>query len=553
LDIPKLKALASTHHTAYLGKTGSGKSNASKVVVEEQLLAGERVCIIDPTGAWWGLRLKPDGSPSPFKVVIFGGLHADVPITGDHGAVAAEVVATSSTPAIIDTRTMTVGERTRFFTDFAETLLRKNRGPLNLVIDEAHVFAPQGTRAADPQSGRMLHAANNLVSLGRSSGLRISLITQRPAKLHKDSLTQVETMVALRVIHPLDRGAVEAWVKEWADKKQGEEIVSSLPSLPTGDAWIWSPEAGILERYHFPLASTFDSGKPREDMPELQPIDLESVHALLGKAAEDIEANDPKLLKKRIGELENKVVAHAYAAPEWPDQRELVEKQDAEISRLFALNRELLERLAKIAELTPPPVPQVADAPPKPTFGEGLKRGEPPAEAWDKSRERAEKEKPKGDGELNAAALDLAGVLKGIPAGKSYAWDSLLVVGGYRPASGWIRKAHKALVENDLMEVEGAFVRPTAKLMDDSRIAPRRVPSPAELRALWEQKLRGPGGKMVAWLAKYGPATRREIAEGCGFAYTAGWTRKGLKDLLGSNLAREVADDKLAAHPLLVD
>jgi DNA helicase HerA-like ATPase len=112
-----------------LGKTGSGKSNAAKVIVEEQLIAGERVCIIDPTGAWWGLRLKPDGSPSPFKVVIFGGLHADVPITGDHGATVAEVVATSSTPAIIDTRQMTVGERTRFFTDFAETLLRKNRGP----------------------------------------------------------------------------------------------------------------------------------------------------------------------------------------------------------------------------------------------------------------------------------------------------------------------------------------------------------------------------------------------------------------------------------------
>lgn len=39
-----------------------------------------------------------------------------------------------STPAlaIVDTRLMTVSERTAFFTAFAQTLLRKNRGPLRL-------------------------------------------------------------------------------------------------------------------------------------------------------------------------------------------------------------------------------------------------------------------------------------------------------------------------------------------------------------------------------------------------------------------------------------
>jgi hypothetical protein len=206
-----------------------------------------------------GLRLNANGKPSKYPVVIFGGLHADVPIGRPRRAIA-EVVATSSTPAVIDTRLMTVGERTQFFTAFAQTLLRKNRGPLRLVIDEAHVFAPQG-RVADPRSGEMLHAANNLVSLGRSIGLRIMMISQRPAKLHKDSLTQVETLVAMRVIAPQDRKAIEEWIGEWADKEQGKEIVASLPSLPTGDAWIWSPEIGFLERKHFPLARTYDSGK----------------------------------------------------------------------------------------------------------------------------------------------------------------------------------------------------------------------------------------------------------------------------------------------------
>jgi DNA helicase HerA-like ATPase len=87
-------------------------------------------------------------------------------------------------------------------------LHRVNSKPLHIIIDEAHLFAPQG-RVPDPQSGRMVHAANNLVSGGRVKGLRIMLISQRPAKLHKDSLTQVETLIAMRLIAPQDRAAVE--------------------------------------------------------------------------------------------------------------------------------------------------------------------------------------------------------------------------------------------------------------------------------------------------------------------------------------------------------
>ena len=564
----RLHALVSTHHTAYLGKTGSGKSNAAKVMVETQLLRKERVCIVDPTGAWWGLRLKADGSPSPFPIVIFGGHHADVPITGDHGAVVADVVAGSSTPAIIDTLLMTVGERTRFFTDFAETLLRKNKGPLNLVLDEAHVFAPQG-KVPDPQAGKMLHAANNLVALGRSRGLRISLITQRPAKLHKDSLTQVETMIALRVIAPQDRAAIEAWIGEWAGKGEGKDIIASLPSLPTGDAWIWSPEAGILERYHFPLASTFDSGKPLEDMPELAPIDLASVHAMLGAAAEELEADDPKKLKARIAELErDRSASNPVDIGRLEASREEVNRLREEVTDLRARLTGAETKLLKIASIIDTRYAALKDThedeqPPAEQLvahmGAGgrslVGKSEPfPRHVRGQTVEEAylvpEKPKKEGNGELNAAALDLAAVLTGQV--RSTAWDSLLVMGGYRPGSGWIRKSKNELVENGLIHVDGAYVQPTDKLMADERIAPRRAPTPAELRALWKEKLRGPGGVLAEWLAKNGPATRKEVAEGCGFSPAAGWTRKGFKDLLGSNLARD-AGDQLHPHPLLVD
>lgn len=301
-------------HIGILGKTGSGKSNTAKVLAERIMHAGGRVCIIDPTGTWWGIRLRPDGlGKSKFEPIIFGGNHADIPISGEHGALIAEAIATASSSAIIDTRLMTVGARTKFFTAFAEALLRHNRGQLHLIIDEAHLFAPQG-RVNDPQSGAMVGAANNLVSLGRGIGLRIILISQRPAKLHKDSLTQVETLVAMRLIAPQDRKAIDDWIGEWADPGKGKEITTSLMSLPTGTAWVWSPEVDILERIKFPLAATFDSGKAPsigDAGPVLAPIDVKTIGERMATIRDEAAANDPARLKRQIAELQRQLASAA--------------------------------------------------------------------------------------------------------------------------------------------------------------------------------------------------------------------------------------------------
>ena len=71
-------------------------------------------------------------------------------------------------------------------------------------------------------------------------------------------MTQVETLVALRLVAPQDRKAVEAWIVDQADKAEGAALVASLPRLATGEGWIWSPEAGVLERAQFPRIRTFE-------------------------------------------------------------------------------------------------------------------------------------------------------------------------------------------------------------------------------------------------------------------------------------------------------
>lgn len=152
---PILPSKALDSHVAVLGKTGSGKTYAAKGLVELLIESGGRVCIIDPTGAWWGLKSSATGKSAGLPVTIFGGpaSRSDMPIQAAHGAVLGEVIATSPGASIIDLSEMGVGEQHRFVEAFAAAVYLHNKLPLHLVIDEANEFAPQKPM---PDAGRAL-------------------------------------------------------------------------------------------------------------------------------------------------------------------------------------------------------------------------------------------------------------------------------------------------------------------------------------------------------------------------------------------------------------
>jgi DNA helicase HerA-like ATPase len=234
--ITPFPAAALSQHIIILGKTGAGKSSTMRLLVECLLTDGKPVCIIDPKGDWWGLKSSASGKQAGFPVIIFGGDHADIPLTVHAGAYVAELVATGNRPCIVDLGGWTVGDRTRFFVDFAQALFRHTRGPRWLCIDEVHNFAPQG-KIMDPQAGQMLHWANRLASEGRGKGITLLSASQRPQKVHKDYVTSHETLIAMRVIHPLDRDAIKDWIDGCPDLDKGKEVLRSLASLKRGEAW----------------------------------------------------------------------------------------------------------------------------------------------------------------------------------------------------------------------------------------------------------------------------------------------------------------------------
>lgn len=349
-----------SQHTAVLGKTRSGKSSVMRLLVEWLMDRNERVCIVDPKGDWHGLRSSADGKKAGYPVVIFGGSRADVPLNAHAGASVAELVASGNRPCVIDLGGWMVGERTRFFIDFASTLFRSITQPLHLVIDECHNFAPQG-KILDPDAGKMLHWSNRLASEGAGKGLVLITASQRPQKVHKDFLTCMETLIAMRVIHPLDRGAIKDWIDGCDDPQKGKDVLATLASMARGEGWVWSPEAGIgPERIKFPMFKTYDSfaapvaGKASTPLKGWAEVDLEDVKAKLAAVVEEAKENDPKELKRQVADLQKHLKACKPTVDDAAISRAVAERDrhwKSELAKVEKSRQSLVSKMSQIERL----------------------------------------------------------------------------------------------------------------------------------------------------------------------------------------------------------
>lgn len=269
--------------TAIVGRRGRGKTTTAVVMVEEAHALRRRFCVIDPTGAWWGLRSSRDGKSPGIPCVIFGGSHQQAPLEPTAGKLLGEFVADPTQPSVVlDIKAWTRGEQKRFLAEFLSTLYQRNEKALLLVIDEADQVAPQQTE--DGPERVMLGAAQRLVKLGRVSGFGVVLVTQRPATLNKNVLNMAGVLITLGLTGPQDHDAVFSWMKHRADAAKAKEIMSSLPGLERGTAWVWAPELDVLSKIAIRDRTTFDSSATPKDGKAVAPralaeVDLEKLSA----------------------------------------------------------------------------------------------------------------------------------------------------------------------------------------------------------------------------------------------------------------------------------
>ena len=213
---------------AVVGTAGSGKTYLTLGAIEHLLARKSRIIMVDPLGVAWGLRLCADGkTPSPFQPVIFGGPHGDLTITEHAGAIIGEAVATSRDSCIIDLSALgTKAAERRFMLAFLQALYRStDKEPVHLIVDEADMFAPQKLLDKDGDAAKLLGMMETIVRRGRAKGFVPWLITQRPAVLSKDVLSQADGIVALKLTSSQDRDAIGAWIEGQGDKAQDRKSV----------------------------------------------------------------------------------------------------------------------------------------------------------------------------------------------------------------------------------------------------------------------------------------------------------------------------------------
>lgn len=314
-DLPELDELSDDlleQDIAILGQKGAGKSYTAKGIVERQLAAGSRVCIIDPMGIWWALRTAADGKGDGFPVVVFGGEHGDIPLRKEDAKRVGELVAKRHIQCVIDTSELgSKRAQLDFMAPFLEALRRHNRQALSLVLEEADVFAPQNPMEKGNGIVTLGHI-DEIARRGRAHGFRLITLCQRPAKLHKDVLTQLSTLICMRITGAQDRKAVEDWLKGAEDSPgQARQVSSQLASFPTGTGFVWSPERAVFGLMHFPPILTLDNsatpkqGEKAMELRKVTDVDIEA----LRKAMEDKPKGDGAKKKEEAKASQKSVTA----------------------------------------------------------------------------------------------------------------------------------------------------------------------------------------------------------------------------------------------------
>lgn len=595
-----------TYAMAIHGVRGRGKTVTASVIVEELLKARQQVVIIDPTDVWWGLKSSLDGKGEGFPVVILGGFHGDLPLDEGAGAALAEFAVGRRASMILSLRHLSKTKQRRFVADFAEHLYHlkgepEARTPLFLAIDEASQFVPQRVHKGQE---RMVGAIDTIVRLGRASGLGVALIDQRPATVNKDSLSQVEVLVAHGLTGKHDRKAIDDWIQEKGDPELRDAFLSALPSLPQGEALIWAPLLEVFEHVRVRMRETFDSSKtpkPGEAPPvpeTLAEVDLEALGAELREAVAQAEANDPKKLRAQIQELERDLEeaeqrseflsgqvqdldaavreARADVGPEEIEER-VAEALDDAVARAVTTAADRIQatvdeayRRAKAAESTINEtlgaIDEVAlllddvreEPPPAPAATPGARRERRPRPRVVGSTPAAEPraiEVTDQDPELTGPQRKILGALAKLEALGLVRPDKSQVgaFSGYSPKSSTFRTYMGQLSTADLVTYPSPGL---VSLTDAGRKAAGRVETPPtleDLHAAWFGILDGPRGKLLTEVIRAHPRalTNEKLAERSGYSAASSTFRTYRGTLSSLGLIEYPEPGVVQATPLL--
>lgn len=319
LEIPLVNVL--TGRGFITGKSGSGKSNTAGKFCEEILEQGYPLLIIDTEGEYYGLKEQ-------YELLHVGAdEECDLQVGKEHSQKIAELALEENVPIILDVSGyIETSEVNQLVHDTCKALFdkeKKLKKPFPILVEEAHEWIPeQGRRGEDGEVTQMLI---RIGKRGRKRGLGLCALSQRPASVDKDYITQCD----YRIWHRLDYETDLKVVKRVLGKKYPDIV----KELDTGQAIV---EADFLEedrmQVKFLRKDTFDAGAT-PDLEDFERPELKSVSSDLVGELEEISEKEQKR-QDRITELENEVERLEEEVEEKEDELEAARQNNETVEKL---------------------------------------------------------------------------------------------------------------------------------------------------------------------------------------------------------------------------
>ncbi|QSG14586.1 helicase HerA domain-containing protein [Halapricum desulfuricans] len=304
------------------GKSGSGKSNTASVVAENLLDAGFGLLIVDIDGEYYGLKEE-------YEILHVGAdEECDIQVTTEHAEKIANLALEQNVPIILDISSFLDDEEAEaLLTEVSKHLFakaKKLKQPFLLLVEEVHEWIPENGSVGEV--GKMLI---KIGKRGRKHGLGMVGISQRPADVKKDYITQCDWLVWHRLTWNNDTKVVRRVLDgEYAD---------AVEDLGDGEAFLMTDWSESIRRVQFHRKQTFDAGAtPGLDdfeRPELKSVSDDLVSEL--QAISEQERQRENAIAELREEIEKKNSRIAELETELQDARDLSRMADQFVDALL--------------------------------------------------------------------------------------------------------------------------------------------------------------------------------------------------------------------------
>jgi TolA-binding protein len=288
VELPVVEVL--TGRAFVTGKSGSGKSNTASVVAEKLLDGGYPVMLVDTDGEYYGLKEE-------YELLHAGADdECDIQVNPEHAERLATLALEDNVPIILDVSGyLDESEGKELLTEVARQLFAKEKKlkkPFLMVVEEVHEYIPEG--GGMDECGRMLI---KIGKRGRKHGLGIAGISQRPADVKKDFITQCDWLVWHRLTWNNDTNVV--------GRILGNEYAEAIEEMGDGEAFLTTDWSEQTRRVQFHRKQTFDAGAT-PGLDDFERPDLKSVSDDLVSDLRDISEAESQR-EDRIEELQQEL------------------------------------------------------------------------------------------------------------------------------------------------------------------------------------------------------------------------------------------------------